>query len=776
MMSRSVDIVNPIGSTLQNRYQILEQLGQNGSVTTYLAIDLQIPGNLQLKCAIHRYEIADPSPDSSDWYRALLSAQSLHTLSRQIDRLPIVYSYFAEGGAFYLVREFVVGMPLSQELLADRPWSQSQVVMLLVDLLEVLHDIDQYDTKPDPVSLNQIVRRNLDRKLVLINLPILYRAPQSDVMLDQTNLQTLGELAIAAAIGRSRLNLAQIASQKWQEFAPQIDQPELSMMLDRLIATEPEQQYPSIAAAWQAVAGVMSQLLIQQHSPASTRTEIARHVQLLVERGTGFYEIGDCAQAILAYDRALTLDNRCVEAYCGRGNARRYQGDYAGSWDDFNTAIQLDPNQGVAYIGRALATCFGHQPDTSASEDFQQGQNLLIHPPTAIAYVMRGTAKAQLYDNQGAIEDYTTAIDLNPRLVLAYNNRGNLRQHFGDVEGAISDFSTVLEINPHSPIAYNNRAIIYTQIGQFSAAIEDYQKAIELQPEFVSVYNNQGNAYCQMGDYPNAIERYSKAISLDPSFAVAYSNRANIHRIQGDLVTALVDYDRSISLDPELVIAYYNRGICHRQVGNHQAAIDNYTKTLDLDPQYFYAYYHRGNARQYLGDKHGAIADYTQTIYFDPNHTYAYYNRAITRSEIGDIRGAMEDLERSIELDPAFTMAYYQRAWLLSMHHEYEYAIANYQRAIELNPDYLDAHYQRGCSYQSLGNLSAALNDFSHSINIDANYAPAYYQRAKIYVQLGDRTGAITDYHRAANLYLDRGDSKTYQQILQTIDRIVTAN
>ena len=700
----------------------------------------------------------------------------MHTLSRQVDQLPIVYGYFAEGDAFYLVREFVAGLPLAQELQTNRQWSQSQVVMLLVDLLDVLHDIDRHEMTPDPVSLGQIVRRSLDRKLVLINLPIFHQSCPVDLLLDRHNLRAVGEIAIAAATGRSGLNLTQTASQKWQELAPQINRPELVQMIDQLIATESDRQYPSIAAAWQAIASVMSQVLIQQHSQSITRSEIARHVQSLVDRGTGFYEIGDCAQAIMAYDRALALDDRSVDAYCGRGNARRYQGDYTGSWQDFNLAVQLDPSHGVAYIGRALATCFGHQPDASAGADFQQGQSLLIHPQNAIAYVMRGTAKAQLHDNQGAISDYTTAIELNPRLVLAYNNRGNLRQHCGDVDGAISDFTHVLEINPHSPIAYNNRAIIYTQTGQFSAAIADYQKAIELQPEFVSIYNNQGNAYCQMGDYVNAIEQYSQAIRLDPKFAVAYSNRANIHRIQGNLVMALVDYDRAIDLDPELVIAYYNRGICHRQIGNHQDAIDNYTQTLKLDPQYFYAYYHRANARQYLGDKRGAIADYTQTIYFDPNHIYAYYNRAVTRSEIGDIHGAMEDLERSIELEPTFALAYYQRGWLLATHDEHEYAIANYQRAIELNPNHRDAYYQSGCSNQNLDNLSAAIADFSQSINIDLNYAPAYYQRAKVSAQIGDRTGAITDYHRAANLYLDRGDSKTYQQILHSIDRLVVGN
>jgi tetratricopeptide (TPR) repeat protein len=765
--------MNPIGSTLQKRYQILAQLGQNGSVTTYLAIDLQIPGNLQLKCVIHRYEIADPTPDSSDWYRAVLSAQSLYALSRQVDRLPIIYSYFAEGEAFYLVREFVPGIPLAQELLANRPWSQSQVVMLLVDLLEVLHEIERYESTPDPVSLNQIVRRNLDRKLVLINLPVLHQTYLPDLHLVRDNLRTLGEIAIAAATGTTGIGLV---DQSWHQLAPQINRSDLVRILDRLISTDPADQYPSITAAWQAIFGVMSQLLIQQHALPHTQGEIAKHVQSLVDLATGYYEMGDCRRAIADYDRALAIDDQCVAAYCGRGNARRYQGDYSGSWDDFNTAIQITPDRGVAYIGRALATCFGHKPDETASLDFQHGQSLLIHPANAIEYVMRGTAKAQLHDNQGAIEDYTRAIELHPRLVLAYNNRGNLRQHFGDIDGAIADFSNVLKINPYSPIAYNNRAIIYTQIGQFSAAIADYQKAIELQPEFVSVYNNQGNAYCQMGEYVNAIDLYSQAINLDPEFAVAYSNRANIHRIQGDLVTALVDYDRAIDLDPELVIAYYNRGICHRQIGNHQAAIDNYTYTLALDPQYFYAYYHRGNTRQYLGDKHGAIADYTQTIYFDPDHIYAYYNRAITRSEIGDIHGSMEDLERAIELHPTFTLAYYQRGWLLATHGEHEYALLNYQRVIELNPNYLDAYYQSGCSHQSLGNLSAALAEFSQSINLDPSYAPAYYQRAKIYTQLGDRTGAITDYHRAANLYLDRGDSKTYQQILQSIDRLVVGN
>ncbi len=784
MSGESIRTVNPIGSTLGQRYQILEQLEQAGSVTTFLAIDLQVPGNLQLKCVIHRYELPDPSPDSPDWDRATLSAQSLYALSRQVNspqerrcqRLPMVYGYFAQEQAFYIVREFIAGVPLAQEL-AARSWTQSQVVLLLKDLLEVLRDIER-SAAPPPLSLERLIRRTPDRQLVLINLPLAIGAPQplspDDRLVPWRDLYTVGAITIAAAMGIAGDELVLTATPVyWLDLAPQIVHPELIATLDRLITPAPAHRYPSIAAAWQAVVGIIPQLLVHQHSRADTRTEIHRHVRLYVDRGAGFYEIGDCQQAIAAYDLALSLAPQCVDAYCGRGNARRYVGDYIGSWEDFDIAVQLDPDCGVAHIGRGLASSFGPNHLADPQVDFERGKDLLAQPTQAIEYVMRGTARAQLLDPQGAIADYDRAIGLNPRLIVAYNNRGNLRQHLGDVDGAILDFSWVLKIDPRSEIAYNNRAIIYTQIGQFSAAIADYTRAIELQPDFVSVYNNLGNNYCQMGETSLAIVQYSKAIALDPQFAVAYSNRANVHRIGGDLVAALVDYDRAIGLDPGLTVAYYNRGICHRQSGNHQAAIDDYTQTLALDPQYFYAYYHRGNARQYLGDKRGAIADYTQTIYFDSHHLHAYYNRAISRSEINDIQGAVDDLDRAIELNPTFTLAYYQRGRILAMSHAHLEAIDDYQRAIELNPADLDAYYYRGCSYHSLGNLAAAIADFSDSIDIDPHYAPAYFQRGKVYEIVGDRTGAISDYHHAARLYLDRGYSKIYQQILQILDRLV---
>ena len=58
-----------------------------------------------------------------------------------------------------------------------------------------------------------------------------------------------------------------------------------------------------------------------------------------------------------------------------------------------------------------------------------------------LAYYNRGLSKSKIGDNQGAIDDYSKAIQINPQYIKAYFNRGNCKSKLGDKEGAISDYS-----------------------------------------------------------------------------------------------------------------------------------------------------------------------------------------------------------------------------------------------------------------------------------------------------------------------------------------------
>jgi tetratricopeptide (TPR) repeat protein len=777
-----------IGSILQQRYQIVEQLGSAGAVTTYLATDLQVPGNLQLRCVIHCYRLPEVPEDSYLWHHVTLCAQIFYDLSETIEQIPTVYGYFSEGEAFYLVREFIKGTSLDAELSADQPWSQDQVLMLLRDILEILHGLHSCELLPEAILPAQILRRSLDRKLFLAHFPLLppQSTSESDLAPLQRNFRAIGLLAIAAVTGTG-LDRVSATLSNWRMRAPHLEDRETIEIIERLINPDPEHSYPNPTVPWQEVVALMSRLLEEGQIPTTeaddvtpepppSKEEIERYVELFAAQGNLAYELGDCQSALSAYEKAIALDPHCVEAICGRGNVRRYLGDYTGSATDFELAVKLVPQYGIAHIGRALAHLLQHGSYPSAVQDFQQGRALLAQPQTAIDYVMRGTAAAQLGYAQSAMADYSTAIQINPQSAIAYNNRGNLRRNGGDLEGAIADFSAVLTIDPQSAVAYNNRGIVYGDLGRYPEAIADYTQAIALQPNFASAYNNRGNSYSDTEQYPESIADYERAIAIQPNFAIAFSNLGNVYRLSTDPHQAILNYDRAIEIDPDLVIAYYNRGITRRQLGDHQGAIDDYSRAIEGEPKHIYAYYHRANARQYLGDSHGAIADYTKVLRLNNQYLSAYYNRAIARTAIEDFSSAIEDLDRAIQLDPEFIPAYYQRGWVLSRGGQHQLALADYDRAITFDPGHLNAHYQRGVTHRELNDLNSAVRDFDRVIELDPNYAPAYYQRGLTYAQIGDRPGAIADYDRAAKLYLQSGDRRTYQHILQQIDRLTMNN
>jgi Tfp pilus assembly protein PilF len=123
----------------------------------------------------------------------------------------------------------------------------------------------------------------------------------------------------------------------------------------------------------------------------------------------------------------------------------------------------------------------------------------------------------------------------------------------------------------------------------------------------------------------------------------------------------------------------------------------------------------------------------------------------------------------AVSCEPKFALAYSERGNIRRRQGDFATALVDYDRAISLDPNLVIAYYNRGICHRQIGNHQAAIDDYTHTIALDPQYFDAYYQRGKVSAQLGDRSGAIADYHQAANLYLDRGDSSTYQQILQVL-------
>ncbi len=83
-------------------------------------------------------------------------------------------------------------------------------------------------------------------------------------------------------------------------------------------------------------------------------------------------------------------------------------------------------------------------------------------------------------DVEGALVDYSKAIELNPTFADAYNNRGSIKSDLGDIQGATADFAKAIEISPSFITAYLNRAALKLDQSDKQGATADLLQAAKL--------------------------------------------------------------------------------------------------------------------------------------------------------------------------------------------------------------------------------------------------------------------------------------------------------
>lgn len=157
-----------VGKLIEGRYRIVEVLGTGGFGETYVAQDLQRPG--QPQCVVKQLKLASDDPKVMQVGRRLFhrEAQTLEQLGHH-DQIPQLYAYLEEDQEFYLVQELIKGTPLSYEFVIGQPLSEVRVLRILQDLLKILEFVHQQGVIHRDIKPSNIIRRASDRKLVLID-------------------------------------------------------------------------------------------------------------------------------------------------------------------------------------------------------------------------------------------------------------------------------------------------------------------------------------------------------------------------------------------------------------------------------------------------------------------------------------------------------------------------------------------------------------------------------------------------------------------------------
>jgi len=174
---------------LSNRYKITKVLAQGGFGCTYLAKDTQRPG--LPTCVVKQLMPARRDTRFLQVARRLFDSEAeILELLGQHHQIPELYAFFEEDKEFYLVQQFIPGDPLTEELPPNTNIkSESYVIDLLKELLEVLAFIHQRQVIHRDIKPANIIRCNQDNRLVLIDFgAVKLMQPQSK---EQTELATV---------------------------------------------------------------------------------------------------------------------------------------------------------------------------------------------------------------------------------------------------------------------------------------------------------------------------------------------------------------------------------------------------------------------------------------------------------------------------------------------------------------------------------------------------------------------------------------------------------
>ncbi len=221
--------------------------------------------------------------------------------------------------------------------------------------------------------------------------------------------------------------------------------------------------------------------------------------------------IGVWKSGITLFDDVVKKYPESPVAFKTRAFFKNELKDYDGALQDFNMALQLNPNINECLASRGKILIDKKQYQAALAD---LNKSLTMDTTAADVFNNRGMAYQGMNDTAAALRDFNKAIKKDPKMQSAYNNRCILRAIMGNISGAIEDADKAILLNPKESNSYCNRANIKTLIKDYRGAINDYNAALQLKPDDNQLFFNRGMARLNTSDTSGACEDWNSALNL----------------------------------------------------------------------------------------------------------------------------------------------------------------------------------------------------------------------------------------------------------------------
>jgi tetratricopeptide (TPR) repeat protein len=305
---------------------------------------------------------------------------------------------------------------------------------------------------------------------------------------------------------------------------------------------------------------------------------------------------GKYAEAQAYYQKAVKNNPRDTNARIGYGIALAKLFKLDAADEQFNKALNQDPNNPGAHAGKALAMLNRLQSSSNtirkskdavlkeAESEAQKALDSNLQIPEA-HYAMGAVMKEQgrLAD---AAAEFKKSVEIDPKFADGYTGLGLISIAQNNPGAAISNFKQAIRLNSGDFTAHYGMGQALLNQGQTDAAIKELNTAQYQFPNSWPVRLALGKAYETQGNTVAAVREYQESIRIKPENSAAYLGIANIRETRGDIEHSIAELRSGLELMPDNADLHQRIADESLRVEKIDDAIKEYQTVLQKNPGY----------------------------------------------------------------------------------------------------------------------------------------------------------------------------------------------
>jgi tetratricopeptide (TPR) repeat protein len=533
-------------------------------------------------------------------------------------------------------------------------------------------------------------------------------------------------------------------------FAPPFDRAlpdELRALVLRCLEKRPDARPASWGALVEGLAAVYQQVTGE---PAPLNISgIELEALELMDKAYSLTELGRAEEALLAYDRAISLQPGSSWAWARKARALRLLNRCEEALLCYEEALRLDPANAWALKGKGIV--LERLGDLAGALDCHQ-QATRLNPADVWHWHNQGDVLHKMGRYSEAVALLQEAIRIDPNHAQSWGKLGQTYRLMRDYNQALAAYERALECDPKYAWAHNGCGLTLKAVGEYDRALMCFKRAARYDPQVVWHWYNVTEMLVDLGQYEEALPPAREAVRISPDHVSAWGKLGQVLRYLKRYEEALAAYERAITLKPNFAWAHNGKGIIYEQLGRYDEALACYRQAAQSGTPDASHAYNQGNILALLGRLDEAEPLLRHAVELKPDFARAWARLGGVLRTMERLQEAITALQRALDLDETSAWAWSELARALETLGQRADADAAQRRAVESKPDHAVYLTQHADTLFNRGSYLEALDVLDQALKLDPRSPRAWARRGQVLRRLSRLPEALRSYERALDL------------------------